>query len=36
MGSMAQMLKTENDIKAAAEYFAGQPSDLHTATIDSK
>jgi len=36
MGTMAQMLKTENDIKAAAEYFAGQPSDLHTATIDSK
>jgi len=36
MGSMAQLLKTENDIKAAAEYFAGQPSDLHTATIDSK
>jgi len=36
MGTMAQMLKTENDIKTAAEYFAAQPSDLRTATIDSK
>ena len=36
MGTMAQTLKTDNDIKAAAEYFAGQPSNLHTATIDSK
>jgi cytochrome c553 len=36
MGTMAQLLKTEDDVKAAAEYFAGQSSDLHTASIDSK
>jgi cytochrome c553 len=36
MGSMAQMLKSEDDIKAAAEYFASQTSSLHTATIDSR
>ncbi len=36
MGSMAQMLKTEDDIKTAAEYFASQSSALHTANVDSK
>ncbi len=36
MGGMAQTLKTEDDIKAAAEYFANQSSILHTASIDSK
>jgi cytochrome c553 len=36
MGSMAQMLKTEDDIKTAAEFFASQPSSLHTASVDSK
>jgi cytochrome c553 len=36
MDSMAQMLKTDDDIKAAATYFAEQPSTLHTASADSK
>ena len=36
MGSMAQMLKTEDDIKAAAEFFSSQSSNLHTASVDSK
>ena len=36
MGTMAQMLKTEDDIKAAAEFFASQSSSLHTASTDSK
>jgi cytochrome c553 len=36
MGSMAQLLKSEDDIKAAAQYFASQPSTLHTASVDSK
>jgi cytochrome c553 len=36
MGSMAQMLKTEDDIKVAAEFFASQSSSLHTASEGSK
>jgi cytochrome c553 len=36
MSSMAQMLKTEDDIKTAAEFFSTQSSNLHTATVDSK
>jgi cytochrome c553 len=36
MGSMAQLLKNEDDIKAAATYFSEQPSPLHTASVDSK
>ncbi len=36
MGTMAQLLKTEDDIKAAAEFFASQSSSLHTASTDSK
>jgi cytochrome c553 len=36
MDSMAQMLKSDDDIKAAATYFAAQPSTLHTASVDSK
>jgi hypothetical protein len=36
MSGMVQMLKTEDDIKAAAEYFASQTSSLHTASVDSK
>ncbi len=36
MSGMVQMLKTEDDIKAAAEYFASQSSSLHTASVDSK
>ncbi len=36
MDSMAQMLKSEDDIKAAATFFAGQTSTLHTASAESK
>ena len=36
MSTMAQTLKTEDDVKAAAEYFSSQSSDLHTASVDSK
>jgi cytochrome c553 len=36
MDSMAQMLKTDDDIKAAATFFAEQPSTLHTASAESK
>ena len=36
MSSMAKMLKTEDDIKTAAEFFASQSSSLHTASVDSK
>ena len=36
MDSMAQMLKTDDDIKTAATFFAGQPSTLHTASAESK
>ena len=36
MDSMAQMLKTEDDIKAAATFFSEQPSTLHTAAAESK
>jgi cytochrome c553 len=36
MDSMAQMLKTEDDIKVAAAFFADQPSTLHTASAESK
>jgi len=36
MGSMAQLLKNEDDIKVAATYFSEQPSPLHTASVDSK
>ena len=36
MDSMAQMLKSEDDIKAAATFFADQPSTLHTASAESK
>ena len=36
MDGMAQLLPTEDDIKIAAAYFAGQQSPLETATTDSK
>jgi cytochrome c553 len=36
MGGMAQLLKTEEDIKVVAAYFASQPSPLETAKIISK
>jgi len=36
MNGMAKMLATDKDVKAAAEYFASQPSPLATATTDSK
>ncbi len=36
MNGMAQLLKTDADIKIAAEYFAHQPSPLATATTSSK
>lgn len=36
MAGMAQLLTTDADVKIAAAYFAGQPSPLATATIDSK
>jgi cytochrome c553 len=36
MDSMAQLLATEDDIEAVAEYFESQPSPLGTATPESK
>jgi cytochrome c553 len=36
MGSMAQLLKTDEDVKIAAAYFAAHPSPLTTATSGSK
>jgi cytochrome c553 len=36
MAGMAKLLTTDADVKIAAEYFAGQPSPLATATIHSK
>jgi cytochrome c553 len=36
MAGMAQLLATDEDIKIAAAYFAGQPSALATATTSSK
>jgi len=36
MDGMAQLLKTDEDVKIAAAYFASQPSPLATATTDSK
>jgi cytochrome c553 len=36
MGGMASLLKTDEDIKIVAAYFAGQPSPLVTATTSSK
>jgi cytochrome c553 len=36
MNGMAATLKTEDDVKAAAEYFSHQSSALATATIDAK
>jgi cytochrome c553 len=36
MGGMAQLLATEADVKAVAQYFASQPSPLETATPESK
>ena len=36
MDGMAQLLKTDEDVKIAAEYFSEQASPLTTATTDSK
>jgi len=36
MGGMAQLLKTDDDIRVAAAYFASQPSPLATAKTTSK
>ena len=36
MDGMAQLLKTDADIKIAAAYFASQPSPLATAKTTSK
>jgi cytochrome c553 len=36
MDAMAQSLKTDEDIKIVAAYFAAQPSALATAKVDSK
>jgi cytochrome c553 len=36
MDSMAQLLKSDEDVRIAAAYFAEHPSPLATATIDSK
>ena len=36
MNGMAQLLKTDEDVRIAAEYFASQTSPLATATTDSK
>jgi hypothetical protein len=33
---MAQLLKTDEDVKVVAAYFASQPSPLITAKTDSK
>ena len=36
MDGMAQLLKTDEDVRIAAEYFSSQDSPLTTATTDSK
>jgi cytochrome c553 len=36
MDSMAQLLKTDEDVRIVADWFASQPSPLTTATTDSK
>jgi cytochrome c553 len=36
MGGMAQMLKSDEDVRIVADYFASQSSRLATATTDSK
>jgi cytochrome c553 len=36
MNGMAKLLRTDEDVKTAAEYFASQPSPLETATTHSK
>jgi cytochrome c553 len=36
MGTMAKLLKTDEDVKIAAAYFAAHSSPLATATSDSK
>jgi cytochrome c553 len=36
MAGMAQMLKSDEDVRIVADYFAGQSSRLATATTDSK
>jgi cytochrome c553 len=36
MDSMAALLTSDEDIKIVADYFAGQPSSLSTATTESK
>ena len=36
MDSMAALLTSDEDVKVAAAYFAGQPSSLATATTESK
>jgi cytochrome c553 len=36
MNGMAQTLKTDEDVRIAAEWFAHQPSPLRTATSDSR
>jgi cytochrome c553 len=36
MNGMAQLLKSDDDIKAVATYFSSQPSPLETATTESK
>jgi cytochrome c553 len=36
MGGMAQLLKTDEDVKIVAAYFASQPSPLATAKIGAK
>jgi len=36
MGGMAQMLKSDEDVRIVADYFASQSSRLETATTDSK
>jgi cytochrome c553 len=36
MNGMAQSLKSDEEVKAVAQYFASQHSPLRTATIDSK
>jgi cytochrome c553 len=36
MDGMAQLLKSDEDVKIAAEYFSSQPSPLTTATTGSK
>ncbi len=36
MGGMAQMLKSDEDVRIVADYFASQSSRLETATTESK